>query len=62
MSTPNQPQNYTPKSPYIGAFNVPLARERPQPNNWAWLLFKPQQHAIPEFSYFVATRNVFRKQ
>ncbi len=62
FQTPVHAQTFTPKSPFIGSMNVPLARERPQPNAFDWLLYKPQQHAIPDFSYFVATRNVFRKQ
>jgi hypothetical protein len=62
FQTPVHAQTFTPKSPFIGSFNVPLARERPQPNNFQWMLYRPQAHAIPDFSYFVATRNVFRRQ
>ena len=62
FQTPIHAQLYAPKTPFIGAVGVPLARERPQPNNFDWLLYKPQSHAIPPFEYFKATRNTFRKQ
>jgi hypothetical protein len=61
FQTPIHAQLYAPKSPFIGSFNVPIARERPQPNNFDWLLYKPQDHAVPPFDYFLATRNTFRK-
>jgi hypothetical protein len=32
------------------------ARERLQPNNFQWLLYRPQEHAIPPFEYFKNTR------
>jgi hypothetical protein len=40
----------------VGSFNVPLARERLQPNNFQWLVYRPQEHAIPPFEYFKNTR------
>jgi hypothetical protein len=40
----------------VGSFNVPLARERLQPNNFQWLLYRPQEHVIPPFEYFKNTR------
>jgi hypothetical protein len=56
FQTPVNAQDAPPRSPYIGAFNVPLAKERLQPNNFQWLLYKPQEHAIPPFEYFKNTR------
>ena len=63
FQTPVHAQTVTPHTtPFIGSMNVPLARERPQPNNFQWLLYRPQAHAIPDFHYFTATRNTFRRQ
>jgi hypothetical protein len=56
FQTPVNAQDAPPRSPYIGAFNVPLAKERLQPNNFQWLLYKPQEHVIPPFEYFKNTR------
>lgn len=56
FQTPVNAQDAPPRTPYVGAFNVPLAKERLQPNNFQWLLYKPQEHAIPPFEYFKNTR------
>lgn len=56
FQTPVNAQDAPPRSPFIGAFNVPLARERIQPNTFQWLLYRPQEHAIPPFEYFKNTR------
>jgi hypothetical protein len=56
FQTPVNAQDAPPRSPFIGAFNVPLARERIQPNNFQWLVYRPQEHAIPPFEYFKNTR------
>jgi hypothetical protein len=60
FQTPVNPQDAPPRSPYIGSFNVPLARERIQPNVFQWLLYKPQEHVIPPFEYFKNTRAPYR--
>jgi len=56
FQTPVNAQDAPPRTPFIGAFNVPLAKERLQPNSFQWLLYKPQEHAIPPFEYFKNTR------
>lgn len=56
FQTPVNAQDSPPRSPFVGSFNVPLARERPQPNNFQWLLYRPQEHAIPPFEYYKNTR------
>jgi hypothetical protein len=56
FQTPVNAQDAPPRSPFIGAFNVPLARERLQPNVFQWLLYRPQEHVIPPFEYFKNTR------
>lgn len=56
FQTPVNAQDAPPRSPFIGSFNVPLARERIQPNVFQWLVYKPQEHAIPPFEYFKNTR------
>ncbi len=56
FQTPVNAQDAPPRNPYIGSFNVPLAKERIQPNVFQWLLYKPQEHAIPPFEYFKNTR------
>ena len=56
FQTPVNAQDAPPRSPFIGSFNVPLAKERVQPNAFQWLLYKPQDHAIPPFEYFKNTR------
>ncbi len=62
FSTPQYAQNFEPRTPFIGATGVPLAREQLQPNNFQWLVYKPQSHSIPPFSYYLATRNAGRQQ
>jgi hypothetical protein len=62
FQTPVNAQDAPPRSPFIGSFNVPLAKERIQPNAFQWLLYKPQAHAIPPFEYFKNTRAPFRGQ
>lgn len=56
FQTPVNAQDAPPRSPFVGAFNVPLAKERLQPNNFQWLVYRPQEHAIPPFEYFKNTR------
>ena len=56
FQTPVNAQDAPPRTPFVGSFNVPLAKERLQPNNFQWLLYKPQEHAIPPFEYFKNTR------
>jgi hypothetical protein len=56
FQTPVNAQDAPPRTPYIGSFNVPVAKERLQPNAFQWLLYKPQEHAIPPFEYFKNTR------
>jgi hypothetical protein len=56
FQTPVNAQDAPPRTPFVGAFNVPLAKERLQPNNFQWLVYKPQEHAIPPFEYFKNTR------
>lgn len=56
FQTPVNAQDAPPRTPYVGSFNVPLAKERIQPNVFQWLLYKPQEHAIPPFEYFKNTR------
>lgn len=56
FQTPVNAQDAPPRSPFIGSFNVPLAKERTQPNVFQWLVYKPQEHAIPPFEYFKNTR------
>lgn len=56
FQTPVNAQDAPPRTPYIGSFNVPVAKERLQPNTFQWLLYKPQEHAIPPFEYFKNTR------
>lgn len=56
FQTPVNAQDAPPRTPYVGSFNVPLAKERLQPNNFQWLLYKPQEHAIPPFEYYKNTR------
>lgn len=62
FQTPQYAQNFDARTPFVGAVGVPLAREQLQPNNFQWLVMKPQAHAIPPFSYYLATRNPERKQ
>jgi hypothetical protein len=56
FQTPVNAQDAPPRTPFVGSFNVPLARERLQPNNFQLLLYRPQEHAIPPFEYFKNTR------
>ena len=56
FQTPVNAQDAPPRNPFIGSFNVPLAKERIQPNVFQWLLYKPQEHAIPPFEYYKNTR------
>ena len=56
FQTPVNAQDAPPRSPFIGSFNVPLAKERVQPNVFQWLLYKPQDHVSPPFEYFKNTR------
>lgn len=56
FQTPVNAQDAPPRSPFIGSFNVPVARERVQPNAFQWLLYRPQEHSIPPFEYFKNTR------
>jgi hypothetical protein len=56
FQTPVNAQDAPPRTPFIGSFNVPLAKERIQPNVFQWLVYKPQEHAIPPFEYFKNTR------
>lgn len=56
FQTPVNAQDAPPRNPFIGSFNVPLAKERTQPNVFQWLLYKPQEHAIPPFEYYKNTR------
>lgn len=56
FQTPVNAQDAPPRTPFVGSFNVPLAKERLQPNNFQWLLYKPQEHAIPPFEYYKNTR------
>lgn len=56
FQTPVNAQDAPPRTPFVGSFNVPIARERVQPNAFQWLLYKPQSHAIPPFEYFKNTR------
>jgi hypothetical protein len=62
FSTPQYAQHFEPRTPFVGAVGVPVAREQLQPNNFQWLVYKPQSHAIPPFSYYLATRNPGRQQ
>jgi hypothetical protein len=56
FQTPVNAQDAPPRTPFVGSFNVPLAKERIQPNVFQWLLYKPQDHVIPPFEYFKNTR------
>ena len=56
FQTPVNAQDAPPRTPFIGSFNVPLAKERLQPNNFQWLVYRPQEHSIPPFEYFKNTR------
>lgn len=56
FSTPQHAQNFTPSTPYVGSVGVPLAKEKSDNHAFHWMLFKPQAHAIPPFSYFLNTR------
>jgi hypothetical protein len=56
FQTPTNPTDAPPRTPYVGSFNVPIAKERIQPNVFQWLVYKPQDYAIPPFEYFKNTR------
>ena len=56
FQTPVNAQDAPPRTPFVGSFNVPVARERVQPNAFPWLIYKPQEHSIPPFEYFKNTR------
>lgn len=56
FQTPVNAQDAPPRTPFVGSFNVPLAKERVQPNVFQWLVYKPQEHAIPTFEYYKNTR------
>jgi hypothetical protein len=62
FNTPQYAQNFEARTPFVGAVGVPLAREQHQPNVFQWLVYRPQSHAIPPFSYFQNTRQPNRQQ
>ena len=56
FQTPVNAQDAPPRTPFVGTFNVPTTREQPDPNAFQWLIYRPQEHAIPPFEYFKNTR------
>lgn len=62
FTTPQYAQQFDARTPFMGSVGIPLAREQYQANAFDWLLMKPQVHAIPPFSYYLATRNPERNQ
>lgn len=61
FNTPVHAQNFPSVTPFTGSVGVPLARERTSDHSFQWLVYKPQKHAIPPFSYFLNTRFQDRK-
>ena len=56
FNTPQHAQNFPAITPFTGSVGVPLAKEKTDTHAFQWLVYKPQEHAIPSFSYFANTR------